>query len=127
VAPDPACAVLRAPACRESLDRDHLLADPWAHRAARLASDVMMLARAATGRWIIASSRVAEKRSYQRQRLRDMQGQRRWRGAGSRCDVLRTGSTAMEHHVVHLATQEERSIGLWESPAIASSWPSSVL
>ena len=29
-----------------------------------------------------------------------------------RCDVLRTGRTAMEHHVVPLAAQEERSTGL---------------
>jgi hypothetical protein len=46
--------------------------DPRAYRAARLASDVMMLPRAATGRWIIAGSGVSEERSYQRQRLRDM-------------------------------------------------------
>src|SRR2546425_10477630 len=85
-ASDPACAVLRAPACRESLDRDPLSADPLAHRAARLASDVMMLPRAATGRGIIAGSGVSEERRYQRQRLRDMEEQRRWRGERGRRD-----------------------------------------
>jgi hypothetical protein len=59
-APDPACAVLCPPACGESLDRDPLLADPRAHRAARLASDVTTFPRAATGRWIIAGSGVSE-------------------------------------------------------------------
>jgi hypothetical protein len=39
----------------------------WADRVARLGSDVMMLPRAATGRWIIAGSGVSEERSYQRQ------------------------------------------------------------
>lgn len=38
----------------------------------QMASDVMMLPRAATGGWIIAGSGVSEERSYQRQRLRDM-------------------------------------------------------
>jgi hypothetical protein len=42
------------------------------HRAARLASDVMMLPRVAPGSSIIAGSGVSEERSYQRSRLGDM-------------------------------------------------------
>ena len=39
-AADPACAVLRAPACRKSLDREPLSADHRAHRATRVAPHV---------------------------------------------------------------------------------------
>src|SRR5207245_6943268 len=40
-AADPACAVFRAPAGRELLDGEPLSADSRAHRATRLASDVI--------------------------------------------------------------------------------------
>jgi len=70
--PHSACPALHPAAPRKLLDTPYVSADRRAHRAARLASDVMMFAERGTGRWIIAGSGVAEERSCQRQRLRDL-------------------------------------------------------
>src|SRR5262249_55598111 len=89
--PHSACPALHPAARRKLLDTPYVSADRRAHRAARLASDVMMLPNGAPGGGSSPAAVSPRSAVAIGNVCRICGGWRRWPGGSRRCDVLRTG------------------------------------